>query len=67
MTNIRRYDTSGRAVFITTVCHHRKPYLKRDWQKELLLSVMRDVKLSFGFAMHGYVIMDDHFHWIITP
>ena len=67
MTNIRRYETTGRPVFITAVCHRRIPYLKRDWQKELLLSVMREVKLSSGFAMHAYVILEDHFHWIITP
>ena len=67
MTNIRRYDTTGRPVFITAVCHRRIPYLKRDWQKELLLSVMREVKSSSGFAMNAYVILDEHFHWIITP
>ena len=67
MTNIRRYETTGRPVFITAACYRRKPYLKTDWQKELLLSVMREVKLSSGFAMHAYVILEDHFHWIITP
>ena len=67
MTNIRRYDPTGRPVFITAVCYRRKQYLETGWQKELLLSVMREVKLSSGFAMHAYVILDDHFHWIITP
>jgi len=67
VTNIRRYETTGRPVFITAVCYRRKPYLETDWQKELLLSVMREVKPSSGFAMHAYVILNDHFHWIITP
>jgi putative transposase len=67
VTNIRRYQTTGRPVFITAVCYRRKPYLETDWQKELLLAVMREVKPSSGFAMHAYVILDDHFHWIITP
>ena len=67
MTNIRRYEASGRPVFITAVCHRRKPYLKTDWQKELLLAVMREVKLSSGFSMHAYVLLNDHFHWLITP
>ena len=67
MTNIRRYDPTGRPVFITAVCYRRKPYLETDWQKELLLSVMREVKSSSGFATNAYVILDDHFHWIITP
>jgi len=67
MTNIRRYDPTGRPVFITAVCYRRKPYLETDWQKELLLAVMREVKSSSGFTMHAYVILGDHFHWIITP
>jgi len=57
VTNIRRYETTGRPVFITAVCYRRKPYLETDWQKELLLSVMREVKPSSGFAMHAYVIL----------
>ncbi len=67
MTNIRRYEITGRSVFITAVCHRRKPCLESDWQKELLLSVMRELKSSSGFAMNAFVILDDHFHWIITP
>ena len=67
MTNIRRYDPTGRPVFIAAVCYRRRPYLEMDWQKELLLSVMREVKFSTGFTMHAYVIINDHFHWIITP
>jgi hypothetical protein len=40
MTNIRRYESSGQPVFITAACYRRKPFLKTDWQNELLLSVM---------------------------
>ena len=36
-------------------------------RKDLLLSVMREVKASSGFTMHAYVIIDNHFHWVITP
>ena len=67
MTNIRRYDPVGRPVFITAICYKRIPYLKTDEQKELLLSIMREVKESMSFSMKAYVILDDHFHWIMTP
>ena len=67
MTNIRRYETTGRPVFITTVCYNRLPHLEMDWQKDLLLSVMREVRAASGFVMRAYVILDDHFHWMITP
>ncbi len=67
MTNIRRYDPGNRPVFITAVTYLRKPFLREDGHKELLLAVMREVKASVGFKMHAYVILNDHFHWIITP
>jgi putative transposase len=67
MTNIRRYTTTGRPVFITAVTYRRIPYLNTDSHKKLLISVMRELKTSTNFKMHAYVILDDHFHWIITP
>ena len=67
MTNVRRYYIPNTPVFITAVCYGRKPFLKNDADKELLLSVMRDVKFSKPFSMIAYVLLDDHFHWIIKP
>ena len=67
MTNIRRYYMPNTPVFITTVCYRRKQLLKSDVDRELLLSVMREIKSSKPFSMIAYVILDDHFHWIIKP
>ena len=67
MTNIRRRYLPNRPVFITAVCHHRKPFLKSVISKELLLAIMREVKSETPFSMIAYAIMDDHFHWIINP
>ena len=67
MGNIRRYYLSQRPVFITAVCCQRKPLLADDETKALLLEVMREVKAGLIFRMLGYVIMHDHFHWIIRP
>ena len=53
---------------MTAVCNRRKRFLKTDLAKDLLLSVMREVKTEKPYAMIGYVILDDHFHWMIkTP
>jgi putative transposase len=65
MTNIRRYDATNRPVFMTAVCYQRKTHLKGDGDKKLLLSVMREIKVEKPFTMLGYVILDDHFHWMI--
>jgi putative transposase len=65
MTNIRRYDSIHRPVFMTSVCYKRYPYLKSVVDKGLFLSVLRDVKCEKPYTMLGYVILDDHFHWMI--
>ncbi|MBI3344683.1 MAG: transposase [Gammaproteobacteria bacterium] len=67
MTNIRRYYRPGSIVFITSVCYQRQPLLKQDTDKELLLSVMREIKADNPYKMEAYVIMDNHFHWMIKP
>ena len=65
MTDIRRYPSVNRPVFITAVCHRRNPVLANDAYKELLLTVMREVKTEIPFRVLAYVILDDHFHWLI--
>ena len=67
MANIRRHYLPKRPIFITAVCFKRKPFLKSVKSKELLLSVMREVKSESQFSMVAYTIMDNHFHWIIRP
>jgi len=65
MSNIRRYDALNRPIFMTAVCYKRKTRLKGDAAKELLLSVMREIKQETSYTMLGYIILDDHFHWMI--
>ncbi len=65
MINIRRYNPHNAPVFITAVCQNRTRFLKPDAKKNLLLSVMREVKQDKPYAMMGYVILDDHFHIMI--
>src|SRR5271156_450762 len=67
MTNIRRLGIHNLPVFLTVVTHERKPILKTDFSKNLLLEIMREIKIKIPFQMISYVILDDHFHWIIKP
>lgn len=50
---------------MTVVCEGRKKYLESNEAKELLQKVMSEVSLEKGFSIVGYVLMDDHFHWMI--
>ena len=67
MSRFRRYFSENTPVFITAVCHQRQPLLRDTSHKELLLSVMREVKPEIPYHMLGYVLLDDHFHWLIVP
>jgi putative transposase len=67
MTNIRRYSPNGAPLFITAVTADREPFLQTNENKQLLLDVIREVKTQHGFAMLGYAILDDHFHFLINP
>jgi putative transposase len=67
MTNIRRYPPNGAPVFITAVTGNRAPLLRSDENKQLLLDVIREVKLQHRFVMVGYAVLDDHFHFLINP
>ena len=67
MSNIRRFYLFEIPVFLTAVCHNRQKYLRQQKNKELLLSVMREVKAVKSFSMVAYAIMDNHFHCIIRP
>jgi putative transposase len=67
MTDIRRYHLADHSVFITAVCQKRLPVLAPDAEKERLLAAMREVKSEMPFRLLAYVILDDHFHWIIRP
>jgi len=66
MTDIRRYPLNSAPVFITAVCHQRRPVLV-DAEKQRLLDVMREVKEETAYRMLAYVILDDHFHALIQP
>ena len=65
MTDVRRYYVPNTPVFIRALFYQKKLFLKNDKDELLLLSVMRDVKSSKPFSMIAYVILDDHFHWMI--
>lgn len=67
MRNYRRYYIPSSAVFITCVTHHRIPYFANAENIELLLVTIQDVQKIHPFTNIAYVILPDHFHWIIQP
>lgn len=50
--------------FVTLHTHSRQPLLASTQAKELLLSKLRYIKEQFNLDIAGYVVLDDHFHFL---
>ncbi len=65
MPNYIRYYIPGSVVFITCVTNRRLPLFKNLQNIELFWSTFEAVKELHAFEILAYVIMPDHFHWLI--
>ncbi len=65
MPDYRRYYIPNAIVFITCVTHDRLPYLRELSNVELLFNTMRSVQVIHPFRLLAYVILPDHFHWLM--
>ncbi len=60
-----RFSEPGRVYLLTAVTHERKPVFK-DWQlARLLITEMRHAHESKIVESLAWVVMPDHFHWLI--
>ena len=65
MTNFRRYYIPGALVFITCVTQGRAPRLSSVDDVALLFRTMRRVQENHPYNLLAYVILPDHFHWLM--
>ena len=63
---LKRYYGSGDLHFITCSCYHRRPLLGTSERRDLLLTVLEQVRIRYRLAVLGYVVMPEHFHLLIT-
>jgi putative transposase len=52
--------------FITCSCYRRKPQLHTAKRRDLLLNILEETRLKYKFVVHGYVVMPEHIHLLIT-
>jgi putative transposase len=45
----------------------RQSIVRDDTDRDRLLALWQEHSLTFKVAIHGYVIMDNHFHLLVTP
>jgi putative transposase len=65
MPNFRRYYVPNAVVFITAVTKDRVPYFERQDNVELFWDTLRRVQSIHPFGLLAYVLLPDHFHWLM--
>ena len=65
--NIKRYYQEGQIVFITQIAKDRQPAFDDPNLVNLLLQCWHQTKSRYPFKMLAYVILPDHFHFLIQP
>lgn len=60
------YADDHALVFVTLVHNQRQPFSRDPEDKKQLLRIMREIKVRFHLSVAGYVILDDHTHWLFN-
>ena len=64
--NLKRYYGAGDLHFITCSCYRRQPLLGTARRRDLLLTVLEQVRRRYQFVVVGYVVMPEHIHLLIS-
>lgn len=65
--NFKRYYQENQIVFITQIVKDRQPAFNDPDLVGLLLRAWRRTKERYPFTLLAYVILPDHFHFLIQP
>ena len=63
---LHRYYGTHDLHFITWSCYRRQPILGTAARRDLLLTILEQARRKYRFVVHGYVVMPEHVHWLIT-
>jgi len=63
----KRIYEEGASYFITAVTYNRYPYFQIPLFSELFINDLLFAKDLKQFKLHGYTVMPDHVHLLITP
>jgi REP element-mobilizing transposase RayT len=67
MPRFRRYLEADRCYFVTTATYRRRPLFADPGLCRVLEGNLKFYRDRMKFGLHGYVIMPDHVHLMITP
>jgi len=63
---LHRYYGTHELHFITSSCYRRQPELGSAWRRDLFVKILEETRRKYRFLVHGYVVMPEHFHLLIT-
>jgi putative transposase len=63
---LHRYYGHHDLHFITSSCYDRQPQLGTALRRDLFLEILEETRRKYRFVVHGYVVMPEHFHLLIT-
>jgi putative transposase len=61
-----RYYRNQDLHFITCSCYRRQPHLNTTKARDLFLKILEETRRKYRFVVHGFVLMPEHFHLLIT-
>jgi putative transposase len=67
MSVSRRYFAPGQLQFITSSVYRRLKLFDSDRLRLMFVEVLREYRQEAGFLLLGWVLMPEHFHFLIKP
>ena len=63
---LKRYHNTGDLHFLTFSCIRHRPILGSPEARETFLTILERTRVLYEMAIHGYVIMPDHVHLLVS-
>lgn len=63
---LRRYHDTGHLHFVTFSCVRKRQILGTGAARDCLLGILEETREKYCFAVHGYVVMPDHVHLLVS-
>ena len=67
MPRTARFLLPGLPLHVIQRGHNRSPCFIRDLNYELYLALLKEFSAHHGCDVHGYVLMTNHIHLLLTP
>ena len=67
MPRLRRFTEGEYCYFVTAGTQDRRPLFRDTRPCQILVKNLQFYRDRMKFALHGYVVMPDHIHLLVTP